>query len=68
MGLAFDTISQFPIRAKSPFQNLVDQGVVTSHMFGFKLGRSDSELFLGGFNPTYKKDDFTWLNVSGGVC
>lgn len=68
MGLAFDNISQFGARAKSPFQNLINQGVVTSHMFGFKLGRSDSELFLGGFNPTYKEDDFKWLKVSDGVC
>ena len=68
MGLAFGNISQFGPDAKSPFQNLISAGVVTSHMFGFKLGPSDPEFFLGGFNPSYKRDDFTWLDVSDEVC
>lgn len=68
MGLAFKSISHFASGTKSLFENLISEGVVTSPMFGFKLAPNGSELFLGGFNPDYKEDDFTWLPVSDGVC
>jgi cathepsin D len=67
--LAFKSISHFASDTKSFFENLISEGVVTSPIFGFKLAPNGSELFLGGFNPDYKEDDFTWLPVSAdGVC
>jgi hypothetical protein len=67
MGLAFQSLSRFAGGAIPPFQNLISQGAVTSPIFSFNLAPSGSELVLGGFNPDYKEDDFTWLPVSDGV-
>ena len=66
MGMAFELISVYGVNP--PVQNLVTEGVLSTPMFGFKHASSDSELFLGGVNPDYKEEDFTWVPLSYEVC
>ena len=66
MGMGFQSISVY--NAPPPVQNLISERVLTSSMFGFKLASSGSELFLGGINPAYKIDKFTWVPVTKQVC
>jgi hypothetical protein len=66
MGMGFESISVYG--ALPPFQTLIAEGEVASQMFGFKFATSGSELFLGGVNPDYKEDDFTWVPLSNEVC
>jgi hypothetical protein len=65
MGMAFQSISAF--NASPPFQTLVSQNEEISPIFGFKLARSDSELFIGGANSSLYKGDFTWVNLTNKV-
>jgi hypothetical protein len=62
MGMGFQPISVF--NALPPPQNLYSEGALTSPMFGFKLASPSPELFLGGVNPSYNIDAFTWIPVS----
>jgi hypothetical protein len=66
MGMAFQSLSVY--HASPTFQTLINEGAVTSPVFGFKLATSDSELFLGGVNPDYEDADFTWVTLSNAVC
>jgi len=66
MGMGFQSISVY--NASPPVQNLKSQGVLTEPMFGFKLATSGSELFLGGVNPAYDINKFTWVPVTTEVC
>jgi cathepsin D len=66
MGLAFESISQF--KAPPIIQTLISERVLSSAMFGLKLGPSGSELTIGGLDPHFKEGDFTWLKLSTGVC
>lgn len=50
MGLAFPQIST--LGANPVFQNLMSQDQLLSPVFSFKLGTSDSELYLGGVDST----------------
>jgi cathepsin D len=66
MGMGFKSISVY--NADPTFQTLVAEDVVDCSMFGFKFATSDSELFLGGVNPDYNEDSFTWVPLSNEVC
>jgi aspartyl protease len=65
MGMGFQSISDY--NAPPPVQNLISEGAVTKSMFGFKFASSGSELYIGGVNPGYSDDDFTWLTLSNEV-
>ena len=62
MGMGFQSISVFD--APPPVQNLISEHLLASPMFGFKLASSGSELFLGGINPAYDINKFTWIPVT----
>ena len=66
MGMGFESISVYG--ANPTFQTLVAEGQVDSPMFGFKFATSGSELFLGGVNPDYNENSFTWVPLSNEVC
>ena len=66
MGMGFQSISRY--NATPLFQALVSQDVVTSPVFGFKLGTSGSELYLGGTNGNLYTGDFTWVSLENEVC
>jgi cathepsin D len=66
MGMGFKSISVYG--ANPTFQTLVAEGQVDSPMFGFKFATSGSELFLGGVNPDYNENSFTWVTLSNEVC
>lgn len=51
MGMAFQQISQY--NAPPVFQTLVKDNQVSQPIFGFTLGSSGSELFLGGEDPKF---------------
>jgi cathepsin D len=68
VGMAFSTIAQD--NGTTLFENLVDQGTVTTDEFGFYLGRvsdktsGDSELTLGGRDSSKYTGDFVTVPVS----
>lgn len=65
IGMGFPFLSVFP--APPFFQGLLDQDVVSAPVFAFRLAASyegSSELYLGGVNPDYGDEDFTWTNVT----
>jgi cathepsin D len=66
MGMAFQEVSRF--NAPSVFQTLINEGVLSSRMFGLKLSYSGSELFLGGLNHDQFVGDFTWIPLTDPVC
>jgi hypothetical protein len=66
MGMGFESISVYG--ANPTFQTLVSEGVLNCPTFGFKFATSGSELFLGGVNPDYSENDFTWVTLSNEVC
>jgi cathepsin D len=66
MGMAFESISIY--QASPVFQTLISEGILASPVFGFKLASSGSELSLGGVDPNYDDDDFTWVALSNAVC
>ena len=66
MGMGFQSISVYD--APPPVQDLISEGLLTSAMFGFKFASSGSELFLGGVNPAYNIDEFTWVPLTNEVC
>jgi cathepsin D len=62
MGMAYESLS---VQNSNPvFQTLVAEGQVDCAVFSFKFDTSGSELFLGGVNPAYKEEDFTWIPVT----
>ncbi|KAM0753709.1 acid protease [Meredithblackwellia eburnea MCA 4105] len=63
LGMAYQSISQL---GTSPFFNtLITQGSSAASQFSFKLASSNSELFLGGMNPSlYKADSTVWAPVT----
>jgi Eukaryotic aspartyl protease len=63
MGMAFQSLT-----ADDSPPHLISEGVLTSPMFGFNLASSGPELFLGGVNPAYDIDEFTWVAVPQEVC
>ena len=66
MGMGFESISVYG--ANPTFQTFIKGGVLDYPMFGFKFDTSGSELFLGGVNPDYEEDDFTWVTLTNQVC
>ena len=53
----------------TPFENIVDQGLVDSPEFSFYLSncRADpGELLLGGTNPEHYSGDIQWVDL--GKC
>ncbi|KAH9988225.1 Asp-domain-containing protein [Russula vinacea] len=62
MGMAFESISIY--QASPVFQTLISEGILASPVFSFKLASSGSELSLGGVDPNYDDDDFTWVALS----
>jgi len=62
MGMGFKSISVYD--ANPTFQTLIAEDQVTSPVFGFKFATSGSELYLGGVNPAYTEDCFTWVPIS----
>ena len=66
MGMGFQSISRY--NTPPPFQSLISEGAVTFPVFGFKLGTSGSELYLGGTNSDLYAGDFTWVPLTNEVC
>ncbi|KAA1475916.1 acid protease [Dentipellis sp. KUC8613] len=62
MGMAFQSLSAY--NASPPFQSLVAQEKVSQPVFGVKLAKDGSELFLGGTNSEQYSGDFTWVDVT----
>lgn len=61
-GLAFDSISVNGI--KTPFHQLVDQGVLESPVISFYLGNNkDGEMVVGGIDSAHYTGDITWVPV-----
>ncbi|EFN67430.1 Lysosomal aspartic protease [Camponotus floridanus] len=51
------------------FDNMIEQGLLSSHIFSFHLNRNSSELnggefILGGSDPAFYKGDFTYIPLS----
>ncbi|KAH9959044.1 aspartic peptidase domain-containing protein, partial [Lactifluus volemus] len=61
MGMGFKESSA--LKAPSVFQTLVQGRVVVDSVFGLKLSKSGSELFLGGLNHALFVGDITWLSL-----
>lgn len=62
LGLAFPILSVNSV--PTPFENMVDQGLVSSSIFAFYLGNSDKdegELLLGGVDSAHYTGDFTYV-------
>jgi cathepsin D len=66
MGMGFKESSA--LKAPSVFQTLVQGRVVVDSVFGLKLSKSGSELFLGGLNHALFVGDITWLSLVAPVC
>ncbi|THH17843.1 hypothetical protein EW146_g3052 [Bondarzewia mesenterica] len=62
VGLAFQSISVY--NALPLFDTLVAQNEVDATVFGFKLARQGSELFLGGTNKDLYTGEPTYANVT----
>ncbi|XP_011250432.2 lysosomal aspartic protease-like isoform X1 [Camponotus floridanus] len=67
LGLSYSNISEDGIT--SIFDNMIQQGLMSSRIFSFYLNRDTSadfggELTLGGSNPTYYEGDFTYVPVT----
>jgi cathepsin D len=62
MGMAFSEISVF--KTNTVFEILIAQGGATVSQFSSKLAANDSELFLGGSNPSLFTGEFTTVNVT----
>lgn len=63
LGLAFPAISSLH---KTPFLlDAKNEGAVKSAVFGFKLAKSGSELYLGGTNPSLYTGDIEYHSVTG---
>ncbi|KAG9076003.1 Type I transmembrane sorting receptor, partial [Ceratobasidium sp. 370] len=62
LGLAFPSISE----TESPnfVQNAYAQGHISEPVFSFALNQVNSELFLGGANPTKYTGDFTCVSLT----
>ena len=65
MGMAFKDLSV--LQANPTYQTLINEGALSSPMFGIKLATSGSELFLGGVNSALYTGEFTWLALSNAV-
>jgi hypothetical protein len=65
LGLAY----RFPssIGASPALQTLVGQRKIISEVFGVSLSPNCSEIHLGGINPKYSDEDFTYIDVVGEV-
>jgi saccharopepsin len=64
LGMAFQVLSVNDVT--TPFNNLVNQGLVESSQFAFYLGNSrqdKGELVLGGTDPAHYTGDITWVNL-----
>jgi len=64
LGLAFPVLSVNKV--PTAFQNVVEQGLVSTAQFAFYLGNSRSdrgELTLGGTDPAHYTGDITWVNL-----
>jgi cathepsin D len=62
MGMAFSELSVYG--TSTFFDNLIAQSGTTVPQFSFKLAANDSELFLGGSNPSLFTGEFTIANVT----
>ncbi|KAI0724515.1 acid protease [Cerioporus squamosus] len=63
LGLAFEAISNMH---KTPFLLAAkNQGTIKSASFGFKLAKINSELYLGGTNPTLYTGEIEYHSVTG---
>ena len=63
LGLAFPAISSLH---KTPFLlDAKNEGAVKSAVFGFKLAKSGSELYLGGTNTSLYTGDIEYHSVTG---
>ena len=63
LGMAYPALSEF---GQNPyFNNAKAQGAVKSGMFGFKLAKSGSELYLGGTNSMLYTGSIEYHPVSG---
>ncbi|KAI0296947.1 acid protease [Multifurca ochricompacta] len=62
LGMGFKSISDY--HANPVFQTLVAQGQVKDAVFGFYLGQSGSELYIGGTNPKHYKGSFTYVDLT----
>ena len=63
LGMAYPVLSEF---GQNPyFNNAKAQGAVKSGMFGFKLAKSGSELYLGGTNSMLYTGSIEYHPVSG---
>jgi len=64
LGLAFPVLSVNKV--PTAFQNLVEQGLVSTAQFAFYLGNSGTdrgELTLGGTDSAHYTGDITWVNL-----
>ncbi|KAH8101206.1 acid protease [Cristinia sonorae] len=66
LGLAFPSISN--LKTSPFFQTAVSQGAVPANVFAFKLGSSDSSLYLGGTDTSLYSGDIEFhpVDSSGG--
>ncbi|XP_025269288.1 lysosomal aspartic protease isoform X2 [Camponotus floridanus] len=67
LGLSYSNISVGGITPV--FDNIIEQGLVSSRIFSFYLNRDTSAdlggtLILGGSDPTYYEGDFTYIPVT----
>ncbi|KAI0064042.1 acid protease [Artomyces pyxidatus] len=62
LGMGFQSISVY--NSTPFFQTLMSQRTIFDPVFGFKLGDSGSELFLGGVNSGLFKGPLTYVNVT----
>jgi hypothetical protein len=63
LGLAFPVLSVNHV--PTPFQNLVEKGLVESAQFAFYLGNNaPGELVLGGSDPAHYSGAITWVDLN----
>ena len=67
LGMGFESISQDDV--KTPFRNMIDQGLVPEAKFSFYLNRDQAkspggEIIFGGIDTNYIKGDITYVPLT----
>lgn len=66
MGMGFQELSS--TKTVTPFQNMLNQGVIDEPLFAFKLNsknaKSGGQLTLGGIDPNDYEGEITWFPVT----
>ena len=67
-GMGFAPLSALSPNSTPFFQNMVNQGVVDSPVFAFKLNATGAELAIGTIDTNDFTGQLTYVNVSIPVC